>query len=227
MSAKTRDDVATLAADLAKRVADLNVRNTPALRGVRRELSRQLRHAPAETVLALARRLLQTPTNERRFFAYEFIHHHRAAGAELGGQELEEFGRGIDNWGAVDMFACYLAGPAWRAGQIPEGLIHQWARSADRWWRRAALVATVPLNNKTHGGAGDSKRTLAVCRLLLGDRDDMVVKAMSWALRELSKRDPNTVAAFLDRHRDEVAPRARREVGHKLRTGRKNPRAAP
>ncbi|HUS10646.1 MAG TPA: DNA alkylation repair protein, partial [Pyrinomonadaceae bacterium] len=65
----------------------------------------------------------------------------------------------------------------------------RWARSKNRWLRRTALVSTVPLNNKARGGRGDSERTLMICEMLLDDRDDMVIKALSWALRELSKRD--------------------------------------
>ena len=61
--------------------------------------------------------------------------------------------------------------------------IERWTESPDRWWRRAALVATVPLNVAAQGGTGDATRTLRVCELLVDDRDDMVVKAMSWALR--------------------------------------------
>jgi 3-methyladenine DNA glycosylase AlkD len=59
---------------------------------------------------------------------------------------------------------------------------------------------------------------------LLDDRADMVVKAMSWALRELAKRDQRAVAAFIARQRTRMAPRLLREVGNKLRTGLKNPR---
>jgi len=49
----------------------------------------------------------------------------------------------------------------------------------DRWWRRAALVSTVPL--KVDSSGGDVARTLEVCRLLVTDRDDYGIKAMSWA----------------------------------------------
>jgi 3-methyladenine DNA glycosylase AlkD len=52
----------------------------------------------------------------------------------------------------------------------------------------------------------------------------MVVKALSWALRELSKRDPNAVRAFLAKHAKALAPRVIREVNNKLVTGLKNPR---
>jgi 3-methyladenine DNA glycosylase AlkD len=51
----------------------------------------------------------------------------------------------------------------------------------------------------------------------------MVVKAMSWALRELAKRDPHAVRAFLSTHGQRAAARVRREVTNKLTTGRKSP----
>ena len=58
--------------------------------------------------------------------------------------------------------------------------------------------------------------------MLETDRDDMVVKAMSWALRELAKRDPLAVRRFAASHQD-LAPRVVREVTNKLKTGLKNP----
>lgn len=88
---------------------------------------------------------------------------------------------------------------------------------------RAALVSTVPLNSCAQGGRGDTRRTLLICRMLLDDRTDLVVKALSWALRELGKRDPETTRRFLSTHRDRLAPRVIREVLNKLTTGRKNP----
>jgi 3-methyladenine DNA glycosylase AlkD len=132
-------------------------------------------------------------------------------------------GRGIDSWGAVDPFAVYLAGPAWRQRQIPDSLIHCWARSKSRWWRRSALVSTVALNTKARGGSGDVARTIEVCRMLAGDHDNMVVKALSWALRELVQHDPDAVQQFLDGYDDLLAARVKREVRNKLKTGLKNP----
>jgi 3-methyladenine DNA glycosylase AlkD len=107
---------------------------------------------------------------------------------------------------------------------VSDALIHKWARSPDRWWRRAALVSTVALNVRSHGGPGDIPRTLAICRLLVSDHDDMVVKAMSWALRELVVHDPAAVQAFLDEHDQVLAARVKREVRNKLATGLKSGR---
>lgn len=130
----------------------------------------------------------------------------------------------MDSWGDVDTFASYVAGPAWREGQVADAEIARWARSPDRWWRRAAVVSTVPLNNRARGGSGDAVRTLAICRLVLGDSDPMVVKALSWALRELAKRLPAVVEGFLDEHEARLPALVRREVRSKLRTGLKSPR---
>jgi 3-methyladenine DNA glycosylase AlkD len=136
---------------------------------------------------------------------------------------LEPLGNQMDSWGAVDQFGL-LAGPAWRQGQISDACVVRWTRSRNRWWRRAALVCTVFLNRRSQGGDGDPIRTLMVCEPLAGDRDDMVAKAMSWALRELTAHDPRAVERFLHRHDDRLPALVKREVRNKLTTGVKNPR---
>lgn len=213
-----------LAKEIEARVRALSDSSVSQVRSLRREFSKRLAQAEPDLVIKIALDLLRRPAFEYRFIAYELVQHHRSALAALDASMLEKFGHGMDSWVAVDCFSSYLAGPALREGQISEAVVHRWARSPDRWWRRAALVATVPLNTKARGGKGDPTRTLDVCRLLLADRDDMVVKAMSWALRELAKRDAASVRAFLQEEGDKLAPRVLREVNNKLGTGLKNPR---
>jgi len=156
-----------------------------------------------------------------RFFSDELIANHKGAMAALTRTDIEKLGRGMDSWDQVDCFGTIAAGPAWRLGRIDDDVIAKWARSGDRWWRRAALVCTTRLNVKDT--KGDAKRTLAVCEMLIDDRDDMVVKAMSWALRALAQRDAKPAERFVERYRSRLAPRVLREVGNKLRTGLKNP----
>lgn len=193
------------------------------LRAVRRYFSRRLRKAPARDVVAAALSLRNRGGIARHFVACELVRRHPAALATLTARDLDSFGAGLADWASVDTFACHLSGPAWREGQVPESWIRRWTRSLDRWRRRAALVSTVPLNSRTHGGLGDPRRTLRVCSMLASDRDDMVVKALSWALRELAKRDPAAVRSYLKASGSKLAARVVREVGNKLRTGKKNP----
>ena len=183
-----------------------------------------MKPAPAKSVVELAHYLLDRGKPDYRFLAYELVAHHKAALGSVGSVELARLGRGIDSWESVDTFGIYISGPIWRERQVPDSLIHRWARSEDRWWRRAALVSTVPLNMKSRGGTGESERTLAVCEMLISDRNDMVVKALSWALRELAERKPAQVRAFIRQHERELPARALREVRNKLETGLKNPR---
>ena len=217
-------DAEEVAAEIDAEIRALPVQNTPNVRAIRLEYSRKLQQAEGAFVLELARELVSN--YGYRGVPYELIRYHQAAFQSLGPAELEELGRGIDSWWSVDSWARTLAGPAWLSGQVSDEVVHRWARSKDRWWRRAALVSTVALNVRSHGGTGDVPHTLAVCRLLVDDHDDMVAKAMSWALRELVPHDPDAVRAFVSEHEDALAARVKREVRNKLETGLKNPKGS-
>lgn len=222
VEAYTLKDVKGTAREIERELDCLPLQNTPNLRRVRLKYSQRLRRADPNFVLALARQFVKT--HRHRWIAYEMIRSHRGAFKKVDGALLEELGKGMNSWWSVDAFARTLSGPAWFSGQVPDKLILRWARSKNRWWRRAALVSTVALNVRSHGGHGDVARTLNICRLLVADRDDMVVKAMSWALRELVIHNPETVANFLKKHDRILGSRVKYEVRNKLRTGLKNPR---
>ena len=223
----TRETTTAIAADIADRiVADvdtLSIRNTPNIRAVRRQYSREIRGRRPDCVLYIATRLIET--RKLRWVAYELVRFHKATFETLTEEAIERLGCGIDSWQSVDAFGCTLSGPAWIVGNLPDGAVHRWAASEDVWWRRVALVSTVALNTRARGGTGDTARTLAVCRLLADDREDMVQKAMSWALRQLVVHDRDAVSNFLKRHHEVLAARVKREVRNKLNTGLKNPRA--
>jgi 3-methyladenine DNA glycosylase AlkD len=213
-----------LAAEIIGRVEALPARDTAAVRRVRREFSRQLARLQPEPVIDIAFCLLERPEFLYHFVAYELVRNHRQALASVDEALLERLGQGIDSWYAVDTFGVELSGQVWRAGQIPDDTIRRWATSDDRWWRRASLVSTVPLNIASQGGRGDTPRTLDICSMLIDDRDDMVVKAMSWALRVLSIRDREAVERFLTEYQERLVPRVLREVRNKLDTGLKSPK---
>jgi 3-methyladenine DNA glycosylase AlkD len=195
------------------------------VRRERRRWSARLRGEPAEEVFAVALELFER--FGQRWVAYELILCHPSALELVDGSRVERLAGRLASWGEVDQFGILLAGPAWRAGRIDADTVHGWARRSDCWWRRAALVATVPLNTRSQGGRGDTDKTLGVCDLLVHDRDDLVVKALSWALRALIEHDPRAVEAFVARHEPLLAARVTREVRAKLRTGRKNPPRVP
>ena len=215
------DDPRRVATAFHAEVQALPLINTPDERRIRRRYSRMLKQAPAPFAIDFVQELVDG--YGYRGMAYEFIASHRAAMDSIDEATVERLGRGLHSWGSVDGFARILAGPAWVKGQLSNELIHRWARSPDRWWRRAAVVSTVAWNVRSKGGPGDVERTLAVCRLLVADPDDMGYKAISWALRELAVHNPDALRDFLQENDDGLAARVKREVRNKLETGLKNP----
>jgi 3-methyladenine DNA glycosylase AlkD len=211
--------VDALVDEVDRRIRALPQQGVEPIRRVRREYSRRLRTVPGDQVVALVLAL----ADRHRWVAYELLYHHPAGLESVGIGEVELLGQGMSDWGTVDAFGCTVSGPAWRAQRISDEDVRRWAASQDRWWRRAALVSTVPLNLRSRGGTGDTGRTLDICERLLSDRDDMVVKALSWALRQLVVWNPGAVREFLAAHDGVLAARVRREVRSKLETGRKAP----
>ena len=220
-------EIAAIAADAADRLLVRPREGVPEARVIRRELSARLKSASGADVVAVGLAIARTPAlkaSRARWVGWELISKHKAALASLDLAMVEALGAGNDTWDEVDGYGTCIAGPAWLHGLIRDEDVIAWTQREDLWRRRTALVATVILNSRTHGGPGDTARTFAVTDRLLDDREDMVVKAMSWALRKLSGRDRAAVEAYLSANEARLAARVRREVGVKLRTGRKTVR---
>lgn len=190
------------------------------LRKQARRHGKRLAEGPKEEALTLLFALVGEGTLELRLFAYLLLERLPGLLESLSPDQRFVLGDGMDSWGVADTYGLLVLGESWRRGLVDDAFVHALAASPDRWWRRAALVATVALNRKAQGGRGDAPRTLRVCAMLAEDRDDMVVKGLSWALRALVPWEPEAVQAFLAER--DLAARVRREVGNKLRTGRKS-----
>jgi 3-methyladenine DNA glycosylase AlkD len=214
-----------VAAEIRAEIAALPRRDTPSMRALRKGRSAALKSADAAEVIAIAQAFERAAPQEGKWLAYELIRHHATAFAAVSEAQIEDFASRIASWYATDAFGTILSGPLWARGRLSDGLFEAWSRSENRWLRRSALVATVGLNANLAGRAGDPARTFPICLTLAADRDDMVEKAASWALRYLSQKDQPAVAAFMAEHGERFAARVRREVRNKLLTGLKNRRA--
>ena len=218
----TTSDLSSLAAALDAELRALPKRRTPSVRPIIKKYAQTCADYSPDQILTLTQLLIQN--YQERIVAYELLSYHRPAMSSLGKGELETLGQGINSWWSVDIFARLLAGPAWMKGQIADEVIIGWAESQNFWWRRAALVSTIAFNMRSQGGKGDVKRTIMICRMLACDHEDMVVKALSWALRQLVWVDRAAVEGFLQEYDCCLAGRVKREEHNKLDTGLKNPK---
>jgi 3-methyladenine DNA glycosylase AlkD len=99
----------------------------------------------------------------------------------------------INNWDLVDLAAPFVVG-----GYLfdkPRKKLYTLARSKNLWQRRTAIVSTLYFLRQ--GQADDSFKLAA---LLLKDKEDLIHKAASGALRFAGDLDRPALLSFLDQH---------------------------
>jgi len=119
-----------------------------------------------------------------------------------------EFGRfeswlgRISSWADHDGLLQYLIGPMIVAKPSRRVRVFRWAKSKDRWHRRAACVALIQ-GTRRRMFFPEIKR---LSNSLLSDEHDMVQKGLGWLLRETAKADATRTVPYLMSIR-ERAPR--------------------
>jgi 3-methyladenine DNA glycosylase AlkD len=124
---------------------------------------------------------------------------------QFGDPEFRRFEAWLDrisSWADHDGLVHYLIAPMVTAKPARVRALFRWARSKDRWHRRAACVALIR-------GAREKmffREIVKLSNTLLTDDDDMVQKGLGWLLRETAKFDARRTVPYLRKIR-ERAPR--------------------
>jgi 3-methyladenine DNA glycosylase AlkD len=100
------------------------------------------------------------------------------------------------NWATTDAMCGALIGPLIVAHPELAPRLRLWSRDRNMWVRRAAIVGLIPLARK--GKSLDLVYEIA--KRLHADRDDLIQKAVGWALREAGKTDPARLEHYLRGH---------------------------
>jgi len=99
----------------------------------------------------------------------------------------------ISSWADHDGLVHYLISPMVAADPSRVHHVFRWAKSRNRWFRRAACVALIR-------GARQKMFLPQIKRLsgvLLSDEDDMVQKGLGWLLRETAKFNAKRTVPYL------------------------------
>jgi 3-methyladenine DNA glycosylase AlkD len=99
----------------------------------------------------------------------------------------------ISSWAEHDALVHYLIAPMIAAKPARTSRVFRWAKSRDRWHRRAACVALIQ-GTRQRMFVPEIKR---LSGLLLSDEDDMVQKGLGWLLRETAKADAKRIVPYL------------------------------
>jgi 3-methyladenine DNA glycosylase AlkD len=174
---------------------------------------------PLSDRLALADALWKTDIHEARVAAAKLLEQARIRPDDTGAWRLiASWVPDFDGWALADHAS--VSGQkrlVWDPSRLEE--VAGWTASPHMWTRRAALVMTLPWTRIVHPKPADlaiRERVLGWAAGYVADRDWFIQKAVAWWLRDLSKRDPDRVRAFLAEHGAAMKPFAAREAARHL-----------
>jgi len=162
-------------------------------RAVRRCRKEILREHEFHFLMQVADQLFSGPVLEEKAAAIFLLEN---LTAECGDAEFKLFESWLDrisSWADHDGLVHSLIAPMVAAKAARTKSVFRWAKSPDRWYRRAACVALIR-------GARAKMFFGEIVRLsdsLLGDKDDMVQKGLGWLLRETAKFDAKRTVPYL------------------------------
>ena len=99
----------------------------------------------------------------------------------------------INNWDLVDLSSPKIIGDFLINRE--RSVLFELVNSDNLWKRRIAVLATFSFIRND-----DFADALNISRLLISDDHDLIHKAVGWMLREIGKRDENTLRNFLNEY---------------------------
>jgi 3-methyladenine DNA glycosylase AlkD len=158
-----------------------------------RTVARQFRSAPLDQVLAL----LKSPVHEERFMALMLLVDRYSTGVDkvrmaVYASYLKNTNY-INNWDLVDLSAPQIVG--YHLLTRDRSILRRLAKSKSLWERRISILATFRfIRDKEFSDA------FRIAEILMGDKHDLIHKAVGWMLREIGKRDMKVEEEFLMRN---------------------------
>jgi len=159
--------------------------NSALVKKIATKYFREIKDLDKMEIFSLCEDLLQANFNEEAFIAFEWSYSLRRA---YEPEDFAVFERWVDlyvdNWAKCDTLCNHTIGSF--VEMYPEFIesLVVWARSENRWLRRASAVTLILPARK----GLFLKEVFEISDILLTDRDDMVQKGYGWLLKEASKK---------------------------------------
>ncbi|HDK26944.1 MAG TPA: DNA alkylation repair protein [Candidatus Atribacteria bacterium] len=166
----------------------------PILRIISAEIGKFIQKGAAK-----ATTLLETIWNEGSFES-----------RQIAGKSLEKFGPknpkicldfissilpDLDNWANCDNLAmCGVEPIVYQSPELILPLSEKWIKDENKWIRRFGVVSL-----RGYKKVQITDKVFKILDLVMEDKDKDIKKAVSWVLREITKKNPDGVAEFLTR----------------------------
>lgn len=174
---------------------------------------REIKGRDKKEIFSLCEDLLQANFNEEAFIAFEWSY------SLCRAYEPEDFvvferwvDKYVDNWAKCDTVCNHTLGSF--VEMYPEFIenLHGWARSDNRWLRRASAVTLILPARK----GAFLNAVFGISDILLMDKDDMVQKGYGWLLKEASKKHQQEVFDYVMRWKAKMPRTALRYAIEKM-----------
>lgn len=163
--------------------------------GIRNPQARIIAKEYSDLPLSQVDILLQHAVHEVRLVGlFILVNQYKKAKSKLEKARIFEFYclkfKQINNWDLVDVSAHHIVGA--HCFKNDTELLYQWVQSPHLWTRRIAVVACLYFIRKNR-----FEEILSFCITLREDREPLMHKACGWMLREVGKKNIDTLRNFL------------------------------
>jgi 3-methyladenine DNA glycosylase AlkD len=183
------------------------------VRGIAKKYFREIKSNEKAEIFSLCEDLLQSDYGEEAFIAFEWAYSLRKYYEPSDFQVFEKWVEiYVNNWAKCDTLCNHTLGSF--VEQYPEYIenLKVWARSENRWLRRAGAVTLILPARK--GMFLDD--IFEIADILLKDGDDLVQKGYGWMLKEASKPHQQEVFDYVMARKAEMPRTALRYAIEKM-----------
>jgi 3-methyladenine DNA glycosylase AlkD len=187
-----------------------------AVRDIARERFREVKGRGKEEIFSMCESLLMSDYTEEASIAFEWAY---ALRGDYRPEDFEVFEswieRYVNNWAKCDTLCNHAV--ASFVEQYPDyiGMLKSWARSENRWFRRASAVTLILPARK----GKFLQDVFEISDILLEDKDDLVQKGYGWMLKEASKSHQDEVYSYVMRNKGSMPRTALRYAIEKMPEG--------
>lgn len=159
---------------------------------------KQVKKMDKKEIFEISEQLLKSDYNEEAFIVSYWI---PRISDMFENEDLIVFKNWIDkyinNWAKCDSFCNHTIGEFIEKYPNTVNELKEWAKSKNKWMRRAAVVSLiVPAKKGKY-----LKDVFEIADILLLDKEDMVQKGYGWLLKEASRKHEKEVFNYVLKHK--------------------------
>jgi 3-methyladenine DNA glycosylase AlkD len=174
---------------------------TSILRLISSRLFKDIKALPKDEILKICNELLTLNKKYFRFFAFEWAlkvsDKYEVADFKCFEKWLNEH---VNSWASCDSLSCGALGVLLDKFPTLFQKTKKWAKSKNRWLRRASAVSLIISLRNKHA----LDHAFEIANILLIDSDDMVQKGYGWMLKEAGDNYRDEVFDYVMKHKTKM-----------------------